>query len=475
MWWEARRADSNDDTALPKSGSHSVGVAPQSCGAQRRVTNCQAPVILTLADGRVCAPLGMRLFLPRVRTDDEARCAAAGIPAAQQAFASKQHLALAELDRVRHAGVMSGTVVADAGYGSSTAFRHGFTARELCWALRIASHHGVDRLDVTLAEQPKHRTGRPAKHPVPSEAARPIHDVLACLPPHHWHTVKGAKKSRWVMVRPRLAERPGISRGVRLPGEDVWVIGEQRRGEEIKDSVSTLPAGTSKAALARLVCSRWACDVNHGQAKEELGLDHFEGRSWRGLRPGRGFGDADDAVPAMGAAGDAERIGVRVHGAGCPTGSEPNLGGSPTRSLSALWRTPSRRASMTLKGSDKVLHVFTSLHGRYPCWVARSSSLFVGGVESELGGLTFGHVEVPCVRAIRGQRHPCIRFIALECLKHLFEVSGRSQAQAARNRGEGLGVLAIVGDRFSSILSEGTGGRESVLLIAVVVRRCGLN
>ena len=150
-------------------------------------------------------------------------------------------------------------------------------------AVGIASHHGVYRLGVTLAEPAKQRTGRPAKHPVPSEAARPIHEVLGRLPPHHWHTVKGAKKSRWVVVRARLADGPEISKGVRLPGEEVWVIGEKRRGGEIKYYVANHPPDTPKAVIVRQIKARWACETNHGQAKEELGLDHFEGRSWRGL------------------------------------------------------------------------------------------------------------------------------------------------------------------------------------------------
>ncbi len=118
-----------DDTALPKSGDRSVGVAPQYCGVQRRVTNCQVLVTLTLADGPVFAPLGMRLFLPQVWTADPLRCASAGVPAQLRAFATKQDLALNELDRVRDAGVTFGVVVADAGYGSSVAFRRGLTQR----------------------------------------------------------------------------------------------------------------------------------------------------------------------------------------------------------------------------------------------------------------------------------------------------------------------------------------------------------
>ena len=112
-----------DDTALPKKGAHSVGVAHQYCGALGKTANCQALVSLTLARGEVPVPVALRLFLPAAWTRDPARCDRAGVPPARQRFRAKTAIALEEVDRVRAAGVTFGTVLADAGYGKSAAFR----------------------------------------------------------------------------------------------------------------------------------------------------------------------------------------------------------------------------------------------------------------------------------------------------------------------------------------------------------------
>lgn len=112
-----------DDTALPKSGAHSVGVAHQYCGALGKLSNCQSLVTLTLADGRVFAPLSMRLFLPKSWTTDPERCFEAGVPEHLHAYHSKSDLALEELDRVLAQGTTFRVVLADAGYGVSKTFR----------------------------------------------------------------------------------------------------------------------------------------------------------------------------------------------------------------------------------------------------------------------------------------------------------------------------------------------------------------
>ncbi len=125
-----------DDTALPKKGTLSVGVARQYCGQLGKRANCQSLVSLTLAQGEVPVPVGLRLFLPEEWTDDPGRCARAGVPEAEGTSRSKGEIALAELDRVKAAGARFGTVLADAGYGASAAFRHGLDARGCCglWA-----------------------------------------------------------------------------------------------------------------------------------------------------------------------------------------------------------------------------------------------------------------------------------------------------------------------------------------------------
>ena len=123
-----------DDTALPKKGALSVGVARQYCGALGKRANCQALVSLTLAQGEVPIPVGLRLFLPQEWTSDPVRCVRAGVPAAEVQARAKGEIALAEIDRVLAAGLRFGLVLADAGYGASAAFRHGLDERQLPWA-----------------------------------------------------------------------------------------------------------------------------------------------------------------------------------------------------------------------------------------------------------------------------------------------------------------------------------------------------
>ena len=93
-----------DDTAVPKKGTLSVGVARQYCGQLGKRANCQSLVSLTLAQGEVPVPVGLRLFLPDAWVSDTARCARAGVPEVHMTPRSKGEIALAELDRLRAAG-----------------------------------------------------------------------------------------------------------------------------------------------------------------------------------------------------------------------------------------------------------------------------------------------------------------------------------------------------------------------------------
>src|SRR3712207_2558410 len=93
-----------DDTALPKQGRHSVGVARQYCGALGKRANCQVLVSLTLARGEVPVSVGLRLFLPEAWADDPGRCARAGVPEEHRRSLAKAEIALEEIDRVLAAG-----------------------------------------------------------------------------------------------------------------------------------------------------------------------------------------------------------------------------------------------------------------------------------------------------------------------------------------------------------------------------------
>src|ERR1700756_143219 len=112
-----------DDTARPKQGMLSVGVARQYCGQLGKKANCQALVSLTLARGEVPVPGALRLFLPESWIQDLARWARAGVPEEAPAARSKSEIALAEIDRVLAAGLRFDLALADAGYGASAEFR----------------------------------------------------------------------------------------------------------------------------------------------------------------------------------------------------------------------------------------------------------------------------------------------------------------------------------------------------------------
>jgi SRSO17 transposase len=118
-----------DDTALPKKGEHSVGVAPQYASALGKNANCQTLVSLTLASGEVPVTVGLRLFLPESWTSDPARLNRARVPEERRAYRTKPEIALQEIDRIRAAGVRFGCVLADAGYGLSAPFRQALSER----------------------------------------------------------------------------------------------------------------------------------------------------------------------------------------------------------------------------------------------------------------------------------------------------------------------------------------------------------
>src|SRR5664279_6499036 len=112
-----------DDTALPKKGRHSVGVAPQYASSLGKTANCQSLVSVTLASREVPVMVGLRLFLPESWTEDPERMARAGVPKDRQTALTKTEIAIEEIDRVIASGARFGCVLADSGYGSSGPFR----------------------------------------------------------------------------------------------------------------------------------------------------------------------------------------------------------------------------------------------------------------------------------------------------------------------------------------------------------------
>ena len=278
-----------DDTTLPKKGDRSVGVAAQYASALGKTANCQTMVSLTLARAEVPVMVGLRLFLPDSWTSDPARLKRAGVPADYRDARSKPEIALAEIDRVIAAGVRFGCVLADAGYGLSAPFRQGLTARDLTWAVGIPGRQKVYPAEVKLIF-PVAGRGRPRLRHVPDVLSRPAEEILATS---RWRSIswrqgtKGALKARFAAIRVRVADGPpqriGNKGQQHLPGEEVWLIGERRTSGETKYYLANLAHDIKLISLAAIVKARWICEQAHQQVKEELGLDHFEGRSWQGL------------------------------------------------------------------------------------------------------------------------------------------------------------------------------------------------
>src|SRR6267378_4167274 len=277
-----------DDTALPKKGTHSVGVAAQYCSALGKTANCQTLVSLTLAQGEVPIMLALRLFLPESWTSKRARLERAGVPTEYRTARTKLEMALAEIDRIIAAGVRFGCVLADAGYGMSAPFRQGLTARKLAWAVGIPRHLKVYPADVQMI-RPVTPRGRPRQR-IPDTLSVAAQDMLATAKWQNisWRTgTKGKLRARFAAVRVRVAD--GSPQRIKdktyqhVPGEQAWLIGEHRASGEKKYYLANLPANTDLRTLAATIKARWVCEQAHQQLKEELGLDHFEGRSWQGL------------------------------------------------------------------------------------------------------------------------------------------------------------------------------------------------
>jgi SRSO17 transposase len=278
-----------DDTALPKKGNRSVGVAPQYASSLGKTANCQSLVSVTLASGEVPVMVGLRLFLPETWTNDPERMTRAHVPKDQQIALTKPEIAINEIDRVIASGVRFGCVLADAGYGSSGRFRQALSERGLLWAVGLSRRQNVYPADVASIF-PVAKIGKRRKYHIPD---RPPISAEATLAGERWRKVqwrrgtKGQLTCRFAARRVRVADghkhRMLDNRMQCMPGDEVWLVGERRSTGEQKYYLSNLPPDATIMALATAIKARWICEQAHQQVKEELGLDHFEGRSWTGL------------------------------------------------------------------------------------------------------------------------------------------------------------------------------------------------
>jgi SRSO17 transposase len=276
-----------DDTGLPKDGRWSPGVARQYCGALGKTANCQVIVSVNAVTDRASCPLDWRLFLPEEWDADVARRTKAKIPD-ELRHREKWRLALDTIDELLAWGLQAQVVQADGGYGEITAFRVGLERRELEYVVQVkgvTSAHPADAVPVAPAYRGRGRPPKPRYRDKPSslralalavgaDAARPV----------TWREGdRGPLTSRFIALRVRPANDAQRHDDGVLP--ERWLLAEWPAGkpEPVKYWLSNLPADTPLVRLVRLAKLRWRIEHDYRELKQCLGLDHYEGRSYRGL------------------------------------------------------------------------------------------------------------------------------------------------------------------------------------------------
>jgi SRSO17 transposase len=246
-----------DDTGFPKKGTHSVGVARQYCGQLGKQDNCQIAVSLSVANDHASLPVAWRLYLPESWANDRARRVKAGVPE-DVVFSTKPEIALDQIRTALLAGVPSGVVLADAGYGIDTAFRSGLTAMGLSYIVGIQSSTSLWSPGMEpLPPKAWSGRGRPPslirRHP----DHKPIvaKQLAQTLPESAWRSVtwregaKGPLTSRFAAVRIRPAHRDHW-RSAPRPEEWLLIEWPKAESEPTKYWLSNLP---QDMVLANLV------------------------------------------------------------------------------------------------------------------------------------------------------------------------------------------------------------------------------
>jgi SRSO17 transposase len=271
-----------DETGWLKQGQRSVGVAHQYCGAAGKKANCQVSVELVVSDGTIGVPAGARLYLPEVWTKDAQRCREAGVPEEIE-FKTKPQIALGLIDQAMNEGVLQAPVLADSVYGDGSEFRKGLRERGCEYFLQVSpAQHKAWTHEVSTHKKFKRRYVKEGEEP-----ARTLLEIAQSLPAAEW------KHCSW-------KARDGSTRHTRLAwveiylGHDLrnphgeleksWLVIDWPKAEEIYHCyLAHFKGPLSKARCLRLSRARWQIEQYFQRAKDDLGLDHYEGRSWRGF------------------------------------------------------------------------------------------------------------------------------------------------------------------------------------------------
>jgi SRSO17 transposase len=278
-----------DDTGFPKFGRYSVGVAPQYCGALGKVANCQVGVSVHAVTDQASCPLDWRLFLPPEWDDDAERRRKAHVPQAER-HRPKWQLALELLDELAAWDLVPPVVLADAAYGEVSEFRLGLEQRQLGYVVQVPGTISAYPEDVAPELAASTGRGRPSL-PRYRQRRSSLKQLVAAAGGQAATTVTwrqgadgGQLVSRFVALRVRPA---GIKLRRAARGGELqvrWLLAEWPDGEPepVKYWLANLPAEVLPQRLVWLAKLRWRVEHDYRELKDALGLDHFEGRSFKG-------------------------------------------------------------------------------------------------------------------------------------------------------------------------------------------------
>ncbi len=274
-----------DESGFPKQGTHSVGVAPQYCGALGKVANCQMGVFLAYVSARGHALIDAHLFLPRVWTDDPERCKRAGVPK-QVTYASKADLGLQLLRQARLRGHLQAEwVTADEWYGRGAEFRDELDKDNWRYVLQVPLDLEVFTQPAQLERGQRNGRGRKRRRPRLAENSprpQPVGTVLAQWDEAAWTTLTVGEGAQGPLTYQFAALRVWESRDG-LPGRACWlVLRRNQDGSEGRCYLSNAPADTGLGTLRRVCSRRWPIETEFQIEKGEVGMDEYEVRRWRG-------------------------------------------------------------------------------------------------------------------------------------------------------------------------------------------------
>jgi SRSO17 transposase len=278
-----------DDTGFPKDGKHSPGVKRQYSGTLGKIGNCQIGVSVHAVGEQGTVPLGWALYLPEEWCEDPERRRAAKIPAEVE-FQTKPELGVELIEQAAGWDVPRAPVLGDQAYGDNTVLRERLHDAELEYVLSVGAETKVftSETTFTVPDTPAGK-GRPRSRPRPDRDPVAIAQLIAGLPDEQFQTVTfrdepDAKPvtSRFCFVRVRASNR--AEKRTPWPPREEWLIAEWPAGQQQPSDywISNLPEDSEPEQLARLARLRWKIELDYKQLKGELGLDHYEGRSYLG-------------------------------------------------------------------------------------------------------------------------------------------------------------------------------------------------